>query len=86
MVQGQTPNVDVTKTLELKKRLECKPFVYFLHRFRKAGLGELTWPEELEGNELGFATQTNPQRTEVQLRALLYLSSCSMPISGDMFC
>ena len=36
--QGNTPNVDVSKTIELKKRLGCKPFVYFLHRFRKAQL------------------------------------------------
>ena len=36
--QGNTPNVDVSKTIELKKRLGCKPFVYFLHRFRKAHL------------------------------------------------
>lgn len=35
--RGNTPNVDVSKTMELKKRLGCKPFVYFLHRFRKAG-------------------------------------------------
>ncbi|CAJ1336327.1 unnamed protein product [Effrenium voratum] len=44
---GQTPNVDVTKTLELKKRLECKPFAYFLHRFRKIYLKSGMLPEKV---------------------------------------
>ena len=39
---GDVPSVNVSQTLELKKRLGCKPFAYFLHRFRKAaGFGDL---------------------------------------------
>lgn len=33
---GDTPKVDVSKTFQLQKRLGCKPFAHFLHRFRKA--------------------------------------------------
>lgn len=44
---GNTPNVDVSKTIELKKRLGCKPFVYFLHRFRKIYLQSGMLPEKV---------------------------------------
>ena len=33
---GDLPHVNVSQTLALKQRLGCKPFAYFLHRFRKA--------------------------------------------------
>ncbi|CAK9058214.1 unnamed protein product [Durusdinium trenchii] len=44
---GNEPHVDVSKTMELKKRLGCKPFAYFLHRFRKVYLQSGMLPEKV---------------------------------------
>jgi len=33
--RGVPPGIDVSATLEVKARMKCKPFVHFLHRFRK---------------------------------------------------
>ncbi len=59
---GNTPNVDVSKTIELKKRLGCKPFVYFLHRFRKAGMGASPDLHQILGGKLRvFSNPKNNQ-------------------------
>lgn len=42
---GDLPHVNVSQTLALKQRLGCKPFAYFLHRFRKIYLDSGMLPE-----------------------------------------
>ncbi|CAE7345228.1 gly-6 [Symbiodinium natans] len=44
---GDVPNVNVSQTLALKQRLGCKPFAYFLHRFRKIYLNSGMLPERV---------------------------------------
>jgi glycosyltransferase involved in cell wall biosynthesis len=44
---GPDPGIDVTPVKELQKRLGCKPFVHFLHRFRQIYEGAGLLPKQV---------------------------------------
>eukprot|EP00929_Paragymnodinium_shiwhaense_P074537 TRINITY_DN38158_c0_g1_i2.p1 TRINITY_DN38158_c0_g1~~TRINITY_DN38158_c0_g1_i2.p1 ORF type:complete len:777 (-),score=190.19 TRINITY_DN38158_c0_g1_i2:756-3086(-) len=45
--KGPDPSIDVSEELRLKETLGCKPFAYFLHRFRKVYVDGGVLPERV---------------------------------------